>query len=71
RVDGIVGEPPSDGFSIRQVAKDMQLITEQFRPALVLDAVAGLAGSALAEGMAEWDLAALGHEARRRRGGGG
>jgi 3-hydroxyisobutyrate dehydrogenase-like beta-hydroxyacid dehydrogenase len=71
RVAGIVGEPPSDGFSIRQVAKDMQLITEQLAPAPVLDAVAGLASSALAEGMAARDLAALGHEARRRRVGSG
>lgn len=65
RTPAIAGSAPSGGFSLQQVAKDMELV-RTLVPGSVLAAVADLASEAVAQGLADRDLAALGEAARRR-----
>jgi 3-hydroxyisobutyrate dehydrogenase len=67
RVDALIAEPSIGGFSVLHAAKDLALAMEAMRPADVLQAVAKLTDDAVREGLADYDVAALGSAARARR----
>lgn len=67
RVDALTGEAPLGGFALRHVVKDLDLVSAAMAPVAVLDAVRDLARDAVAGGLADHDVSALGQAARRRR----
>ncbi len=67
RAETIAGSAPKGGFSLRQAAKDMELVVREFGPAEVMTAVRELTRAGLSMGMADLDMACLGAAVRGRR----
>ena len=70
RAESIAGDAPSGGFSLRQAAKDMELVGDEFGPGGVVEAVRGLTRSGLDLGFGELDVSCLGAVVRSKEGGG-
>lgn len=66
RAASIAGTAPVGGFSLRQAAKDMELVAEEFGGAAVVEAVRDLARTGMSLGFEERDVACLGEAARAR-----
>ncbi len=66
RAESIAGDAPSGGFSLRQAAKDMELVGEEFGPGGVVEAVRGLTRAGLELGFGDLDVACLGAVVRSR-----
>jgi len=66
RAEAIAATAPAGGFSLRQAAKDMELVCEEFGTGGVMEAARGLTRSGLALGFADLDVACLGATARSR-----
>jgi 3-hydroxyisobutyrate dehydrogenase-like beta-hydroxyacid dehydrogenase len=67
RADALTGDAPLGGFALRHVVKDLDLITAAMAPAGVLAAVRELALEAVAGGLGDRDVSALGRAARHHR----
>jgi 3-hydroxyisobutyrate dehydrogenase-like beta-hydroxyacid dehydrogenase len=66
RAGSIVGSAPVGGFSLRQAAKDMELVGEEFGAVGVMKTVQGLTRAGLEMGFADLDVACLGAVVRDR-----
>ncbi len=66
RAESITGEAPAGGFSLRQAAKDMELVGEEFGSGGVMEAVRGLTRSGLELGFGELDVSCLGAVVRNK-----
>lgn len=66
RAKSIAGDASSGGFSLRQAAKDMELVGEELGGHGVMGAVRELTRAGLEMGLADLDVACLGQVARRR-----
>lgn len=67
RAETIAGSAAKGGFSLRQAAKDIELVVGEFGPAEVMTAVRELTRGGLALGFGDLDLACLGATVRSRR----
>ncbi len=66
RADSIAGDAPPGGFSLRQAAKDMELVGEEFGPGGVVEAVRELTRAGLELGFGDLDVSCLGAVVRSR-----
>ncbi|MDF1595213.1 MAG: NAD(P)-dependent oxidoreductase [Acidimicrobiia bacterium] len=66
RAESITGEAPAGGFSLRQAAKDMELVGEEFGSGGVMEAVRSLTRSGLELGFGELDVSCLGAVVRNQ-----
>jgi 3-hydroxyisobutyrate dehydrogenase-like beta-hydroxyacid dehydrogenase len=66
RAGSITGTAPAGGFSLRQAAKDMELVGEEFGASSVMEAVRALTRRGLELGFEDLDVACLGAVARSR-----
>lgn len=60
RAESLAGEAPVGGFSLRQAAKDMELVGDEFGSAGVMEAVRKLTRAGLEMGFADRDVSCLG-----------
>lgn len=60
RAGSIAGPAPPGGFALRQAAKDMELVVDEFGTTAVMEAVRTLTRAGLEAGFAEQDVASLG-----------
>ncbi|MFH1329329.1 MAG: NAD(P)-dependent oxidoreductase [Actinomycetota bacterium] len=67
RAQTMAGSAAAGGFSLRQAAKDMELVVGEFGPAEVMTAVRELTRGGLALGFSDLDVACLGATVRSRR----
>ncbi len=67
RAGALVTDPSRGGFSVRHAAKDVGLAMDAMAPAAVLEAVSRTARQAVEDGLADYDVAALGSFARAQR----
>jgi len=65
RAESISGQAPAGGFSLRQAAKDMELVGDEFG-SQVVEAVRGLTRSGLDLGFGDLDVSCLGAVVRSR-----
>ena len=66
RAQSIAGDAPSGGFSLRQAAKDMELVGDEFGPGGVIEAVRSLTRSGLDLGFGDLDVSCLGAVVRSK-----
>lgn len=66
RADAIAGSAPKGGFSLRQAAKDMELVGEEFGTSAVMHAVRDITRAGLELSMGDLDVSCLGSIVRRR-----
>jgi 3-hydroxyisobutyrate dehydrogenase-like beta-hydroxyacid dehydrogenase len=66
RAGAIAGDAPTGGFSLRQAAKDMELVCTEFGDAAVMEAVRALSRKGLDMGLKDRDVACLGAVVRDR-----
>ncbi|MFW2340008.1 MAG: NAD(P)-dependent oxidoreductase [Acidimicrobiia bacterium] len=66
RAESIAGEAPAGGFSLRQAAKDMELVGEEFGSTDVMQAVRALTRAGLDLGYGDLDVSCLGSVVRER-----
>lgn len=66
RAETITGDAAAGGFSLRQAAKDMELVGEEFGAAGVMEAVRGLTRAGLELGFGDLDVASLGAVVRSK-----
>ena len=66
RAESIAGEAPVGGFSLRQAAKDMELVGEEFGSTDVMEAARTLTRAGLELGFADRDVSCLGATVRER-----
>ncbi|MBK5266156.1 MAG: NAD(P)-dependent oxidoreductase [Acidimicrobiia bacterium] len=66
RAESIVGDAPKGGFSLRQAAKDMELVGEEFHSGGVVEAVRSLTRAGLDLGFGDLDVSCLGAVVRNK-----
>ena len=66
RAEAIAGSASTGGFSLRQAAKDMELVGEEFGSGGVMEAVRGITRAGLELGNGDLDVACLGSVVRSR-----
>jgi 3-hydroxyisobutyrate dehydrogenase-like beta-hydroxyacid dehydrogenase len=66
RVPSISGTAPVGGFSLKQAAKDMELVGEEFGGAAIMEAVRSLTRKGISLGFDDRDMACLGEAARTK-----
>lgn len=66
RAESIVGDAPSGGFSLRQAAKDMELVGDEFASGGVVEAVRSLTRVGLDLGFGDLDVSCLGAVVRSK-----
>lgn len=66
RAEAIAGSASAGGFSLRQAAKDMEMVGEEFGSGGVMEAVRGITRAGLELGKGELDIACLGSVVRSR-----
>lgn len=67
RAESIAGEAQEGGFSLRQAAKDMELVADAFGGDGIMGAVRAVTRSGLEQGFGDLDIACLGTVVRRSR----
>lgn len=67
RAETIAGSAAAGGFSLRQAAKDMELVSEEFGANGVMEAARSLTRAGLDLGLDDLDVACLGFVVRNRR----
>ncbi len=66
RAETIAGDAAAGGFSLRQAAKDMELVGEEFGAVTVMEAVRSLTRAGLELGLGDLDVASLGAVVRSK-----
>ena len=66
RAESIAGDAPAGGFSLRQAAKDMELVGEEFGSTDVMEAVMSLTRAGLDLGYGDLDVSCLGSVVREK-----
>ena len=66
RAEAIAGSASAGGFSLRQAAKDMEMVGAEFGSGGVMEAVRGITRAGLDLGKGELDIACLGSVVRSR-----